>query len=293
MGSEILVTGGSGSLGEALVSSANRARKFLLAPSHEEMDVSVSEHCDRFADEYHPYAIIHSAAMTDWAKCHNNPYEAFRVNTLGTLNIARATLRSNSILIYVSTDAVFADDKRSEPYKETDIPISPTSVYGVTKLVGEWIVKSIARKYLIVRIGWLFGPNPSKDRKFVGAILNQVANGSGVVKAVDDKHGSLSYAEHVADKIFFYIDNSSEGIRHLVNQGQATRYEIAQEVLRLWSPRTQVIAVQSDSFPSPIKRADFSVLESINPDSQLPAWTIALWDYHSKFPNIQDFRQDK
>lgn len=60
-------------------------------------------------------------------------------------------------LIHLSTVFVFAGDKKL-PYNEQDTP-RPIGVYGTTALAGEEAVQSITKQHVIIRSGWLFGPD--------------------------------------------------------------------------------------------------------------------------------------
>jgi len=56
-------------------------------------------------------------------------------------------------VLYISTAGVFFGDKQ-EPYTEFDIP-KPVNVYGDSKLQGEFVVKNLLTRYLIIRSGWM------------------------------------------------------------------------------------------------------------------------------------------
>lgn len=60
-------------------------------------------------------------------------------------------------LVHLSTIFVFAGDKKL-PYNEQDVP-RPAGVYGTTALAGEEAVRATVKQHVIIRSGWLFGPD--------------------------------------------------------------------------------------------------------------------------------------
>src|SRR3989304_5703263 len=154
MPKEVLITGASGSLGTALLLEAKKREASVLAPSHREFDITNYEACRKFASGKTIDVILHTAALTDWNLCHTDIELALRVNTLGTINMARIASEHEARLILVSTDAVFKGTIKQKGYNEDDTPYSPVSFYGVTKLMGEIAASQIAQSsYLLTRLG--------------------------------------------------------------------------------------------------------------------------------------------
>jgi dTDP-4-dehydrorhamnose reductase len=131
----IAVTGAAGALGRAVVATFGDQHD-LVPFAHEDLAVEdLSAVMDRLVPAK-PEVIVHAAAMTSVDGCEEDPRGAFLANALGTRNVAQAAARAGAILAYVSTDYVF-DGEKGEPYHEFDVP-SPISVYGKSKLAGEW-----------------------------------------------------------------------------------------------------------------------------------------------------------
>lgn len=286
----ILITGGRGALGSALVDSCQNEDLPYIAPAHGEFDITDLEECRRFVSGRKIAAIIHAAALVDWQRVHEQPEDGFSVNCKGTLHMSILAKEIRAHLVYVSTDAVFPGEFRTEGYSESETPRSPVSLYGMTKLMGEWICKSQCERLTVARLGWLFGPSPTHDRKFVGLMVKQIANGNTDLKAVNDKWGSPTYAEDAGNKLVDFVKNYTIGVRHVINTGVASRYDVAAEVVQLWgNEQTKISPVSSDLFPSNIKRPDYSGLSTIYQDSQMRDWRTALRDYNKKFPSAAEF----
>ncbi len=71
--------------------------------------------------ELKPELVMHNAAMTDVDGAARDPALAFRINALGTQNVALACQRVNAAMLYVSTNEVF-DGEKQAPYLEFDTP---------------------------------------------------------------------------------------------------------------------------------------------------------------------------
>ena len=82
-----------------------------------------------------PDTVVHAGAFTAVDACESESDRAYRVNAIGTRNVADAASRVGAHVIYLSTDYVF-DGTKSTPYDEWDVP-NPQSVYGRSKLAGE------------------------------------------------------------------------------------------------------------------------------------------------------------
>ena len=275
----ILLTGGSGVLGFAIRETAQREGIEVLAPTHAEFDVTNLDRCREWlVNRNGLHALINCAAVTDWNLCHRDPGRCFSINAIGAWNIAQLAKEYILYCIQVSTDAVFDGEYVEGGNAEDGVAKNPCSVYGIAKLTAEHLVREVAGRFLIARIGWLFGADPRSDQKFVGAILRQ-AEHSAEVKAVDDKWGSLTYTLHAATKLLHYCQAQPSGIRHLVNQGIVSRYEVAQAVLDLWSPTTRLQRVTSNVFPSVVQRPTFVGMRSLYQDAILPTWKEALREH--------------
>lgn len=221
-----------------------------------------------------PRAIIHLAAFTDVDACEDEREKAFRVNALGTKNVADSARSTDAYLIYISTDYVF-DGTKAEPYVETDKPC-PINYYGLTKLYGELYVGDIARHHLIIRTSWLFGPN---GKNFIDTILGR-ASEHKTVQVVDDQKGSPTYTLDLARGIRQAVERGLEGVIHLTNLGETTWFGLARYAASLAGIETDIQPVPSSRYATKAARPSYSVLESavalaggITP---LPPWQEAV-----------------
>ena len=75
--------------------------------------------------------------------------KAYNLNVIGTGNVVRAAKNAKNTvrLLFMSSDAVYPSTKGN--YKETD-KLKPYNFYGLTKLIGEHLIK-LTKKYIIIR----------------------------------------------------------------------------------------------------------------------------------------------
>jgi dTDP-4-dehydrorhamnose reductase len=221
---KILLTGASGQLGRALhralaahdVHALHRA----TALRHAMPEIAASP----------PDVVIHAAALTNTQRCEANSYEAFQVNGKAVGRIAELARDCGARLIAIGTNEVF-EGQRSEPLAE-EAPTGAVNAYGASKLLGERLaIDTLPERSFIVRTAWLYGDTPDN---FVAKVL-AAARGGEPLRFVTDEIATPTSADDLADAIRRLIEHASAppGIYHLTNDGEASRYEWAREILRL------------------------------------------------------------
>ena len=232
-----------------------------------------------------PEQVIHLAAETDVDRCERDPDHAYRTNVIGTSNIAVACKHYEIELVYVSTCGVFGGSQTA-PYTEFDQP-SPINVYAHSKLEGERAVQTLHNTHYIVRAGWMFGGNNGTDKKFVGKIASMCQEGDSttIIKAVNDKKGSPTYARDFLEAIKALAQTGCYGLYHVVNGGSVTRFDVAVEIAQFLQSKARVIPVSSDAFPLPAARPNSEAARSYKLDllriNRMPNWRDALHNYLS------------
>jgi dTDP-4-dehydrorhamnose reductase len=227
-----------------------------------------------------PRFVLHLAAMTDVDGCEKDPDEAFRTNTLGTRNVALACQRCNAVMVYINTGSVYNGSKPT-PYIEFDTP-DPMSIYARSKYQGELIVRDLLSEFYIFYAGWMFGGG-SEDKKFVAKIMD-LAGSRSELGIVDDKFGSPTYTVDLSTAIFDFIESGLYGKYHCVNVGCASRFEVAEEILRISGiTDCSLTPVSSAEFPLPAPRPRMEAMrnyhfELLGLDPTRP-WREALEDY--------------
>ncbi len=225
----ILITGGEGQLGRAL--KAALLDHVVVALTHAEMDVTNGTDVLYRILGHEPDVVINCAALTDTARCEREPDMAHRINATGAANIARTceqTERSDERYLTISTNEVF-DGTKGTPYVEDDEPRA-VNAYGRSKLEGERLALAAEPTATIVRTSWLYGDG---GNNFVQKVCT-AARAGRPLRFVTDEIAAPTSSADLAVAIRELIERGAPaGIYHLTNEGEASRYEWADEILRL------------------------------------------------------------
>ncbi len=221
----LYITGSKGQLGRALM--RRLSQHDLLGVDLPEVDLTDLSATRSSLAAFRPEVVIHAAAMTDVDGAARNPDLAYRVNALGTRNVAVACEAVGAALLAVSTNEVF-DGAQREPYLEFD-PTNPINPYAKSKLAAEQFVRDLTHRYYIVRTAWLYGLG---GNHFVKKIIAR-ADSDGRLRVVVDEVSSPTYTEDLITAIEQLIVTGAYGIYHFTNDGACSRFEFAQKILEL------------------------------------------------------------
>lgn len=220
----ILITGAKGQLGRALM--RRLATHNLLGVDLPEVDLTDLPAARSILAAFRPELVIHAAAYTDVDGAARNPDLAYRVNALGTRNVAVATQAVGAAMLAISTNEVF-DGTKSEPYLEFDA-VNPINPYARSKLAAEQFIRELTTRFYIVRTSWLYGLG---GNNFVKKILTR-ADSDGRLRVVTDEVSSPTYTEDLVTAIEQVMITGAYGTYHFTNEGACSRFEFAQEILQ-------------------------------------------------------------
>jgi dTDP-4-dehydrorhamnose reductase len=294
----ILITGAEGQLGSELAETLAGDYE-VVAIDKKDFDISEFKAVNNFIMNSRPNAIIHSAAFTDADKCEKEKTIAFKVNAIGTRNLAIAAKKVDAKFFYISTEYVF-DGEKEEAYYEYDPP-NPKTIYGMSKLLGENFVKEQLNRFFIMRIGWLYGKNGTN---FIKKMIDQ-ARKKKEIQVVNDQFGSPTWTFNVVEQIKKLMPTDFYGTYHSTCQGSCSWFEFAFEVFKEIGYETEdeggksltlklktknlipgiqksfkLRAVESSKFKTPARRPKNSTLENYMLKLQnldiMPHWKESL-----------------
>jgi len=280
---KVLITGANGQLGTDICHAL--AKVEVIALTHADVDITDMDSIKRAVNLHRPNVIINTAAYVRVDDCETERDKAFQTNALGARDVAVTAQEAGSKLVQISTDHVFGGIERPKPtpYTEFDTP-APVNIYGMSKLAGEELVRSLCNRYFIVRTCGLFGVAGSsgKGGNFVETILKQ-AKKNNEIKVICDQFLSPTYTKDIAAKIVLLADTEYYGIFHIVNSGVCSWFEFAKEIIRLAGLKAHVTPVSSDQYPQKARRPQFSALDSYHIRllgmGEMRSWQEALRDY--------------
>ena len=268
---KVLIIGSEGMLGHDLVDILSTENE-ICTTTIDTLDITDINKTIKTVKEVNPDVVVHAAAFTNVDGSESNPDLAYKVNVLGTRNVAVACSKADSALVYICTDYVF-DGTKGSSYYEYD-QTNPLSVYGKTKHLGEVYIRDILNKFYIVRTAWLYGfhgPN------FVTTMLN-LAKTNDTISVVNDQIGSPTYTLDLANAIAQLIKKPAYGIYHVTNGEQCSWYEYAKEIFDIAGIDVELKPVTTEEFQSPAPRPKYSVLENYN-------WKM------EGFPEIRSYKE--
>ncbi|MBU2597649.1 MAG: dTDP-4-dehydrorhamnose reductase [Actinobacteria bacterium] len=277
---KILITGSKGQLGSELVELLSKDNE-VYGFGHEELDITDKNCVIEIISKIVPDIIIHSAAFTNVDGCESNIKTAFDVNIIGTGNVAMASKKNKSKMVYISTDYIF-DGKKNSPYLESDIP-NPVSIYGISKYGGELVGKHFLDNFFIVRTSWLYG---KRGKNFVNTILD-IAKDKKELRVINDQVGSPTYVPDLAKAISALISTKYYGIYHITNSGECSWYEFTKKILKYAEIKdVKVIPISTEELNRPAPRPKYSVLANLNLEKRgihkMRNWDLALKDFFKK-----------
>lgn len=286
---KILITGANGMLATQVITDLKRGytelgkipQNFIgaeiLTTDVDALDITQKDACEKYMAENRPDIVINCAAYTNVDGCESHQDDAFKVNAIGSRNLAIACENVGAKLVHVSTDYVFEGNEPT-PRREYDIP-HPISVYGKTKFAGEEFVKQYCKKSFIVRTAWLYGYN---GKNFVKTMV-RLCNERGGASVVNDQHGNPTNAADLSHHLLKIADSEEYGTYHCTGNGECTWFEFAQEIARLAGFEGAMKPCTSDEFPTPTKRPEYSALDNmmlrVTVGDEMRDWKDALAAY--------------
>lgn len=160
----ILITGMGGSIGSELARQLSKDNKvfgldiseraFVLSQELKQQgrwvearigDIRDMETVRDLFEDFKPQYVFHAAALKHVSPHEHYPYEAIMTNAIGTYNVLHQAQRYECLekFVYISTDKV----------------VNANSIMGITKKVGEVMVKN--RGGVVVRFGNVMGSDGS------------------------------------------------------------------------------------------------------------------------------------
>lgn len=137
-------------------------------------------------------------------KVDKDPEGTRVVNVEASGTIARLCAQRSVLLIYISTDYVFAGKPGDAPY-EADAETGPTNLYGQTKLDGERAVLNEFKKAgkeglgVVLRVPVLYGSAESNAESAVNVLMDSVQKAQQDGAKIGMDHWALRYPTNTED----------------------------------------------------------------------------------------------
>jgi dTDP-4-dehydrorhamnose reductase len=275
----IAVVGARGQLGAAVV-HACRDRHDAIPLDRSVLDITDPAAVRAAFDRLQPDAVVNCAAYNAVDRAEEQAADALRVNAIAVRTMVRAL--GGAAFVHYGSDFVF-DGTGDRPYLETD-PASPVSVYGMSKLLGEWFAADAIQGY-VLRVESLFGqaPGGAPAKGSVAAIINALRAGQRP-RVFEDRVVSPTYILDCAEATLALLERKAEpGLYHCVNTGSCTWLELAQEAARQLGVSSEFDVVKFTDVKFPAARPKYCALDNRKltaaVGSPLRPWAEALRDH--------------
>jgi dTDP-4-dehydrorhamnose reductase len=271
-----LVVGAAGQLGGAIVQRFG-AEGEVIGWTRRELDVADHRAVIDRIGRVRPDVIVNCTAYNNVDGAEDDPLAALDVNAFGVRSLARAAAGVGATLVHYSTDFVF-DGAGSEPYTEEDSP-NPRSVYGSSKLIGEWFARAVPRHY-VLRVESLFGGEAA--RSSIDKIIDALQH-DRQAPVFTDRTVSPSYVDDVAEATWALLNRGApEGLYHCVNSGATTWFDLGREIARLLGRPARLMPVSVHDVKLRAQRPIWCVLSNAKlarAGVPMPSWQDALKRY--------------
>lgn len=201
---KILITGGSGLLGQYLNLSLSETHEILTVYNSNagncnyfksvKIDLRNFSELKKIIFDFQPDVIIHSAAITsallDGSYTLNDYYQN---NVIVTKNLAEISSQIKARMIYISTDLVYDGNRGS--YLSENSKLNPASPYAESKLIGEEKVKDNTDDFVILRLALLIGFGLNHSRSHYQQVFENLKANKPVNLFVDQFRSPISLKE--------------------------------------------------------------------------------------------------
>ena len=235
---KIIVTGGSGDLGRALIpklvsdgfncisiskkSSRNKLVKNIKC------DITNFRKLNLVINKFKPDIIIHLAGLTGNIACETNPKKAFLTNVFGTLNILKSSIKLKPKIIFISTGEIYGKTKNK--VNENALP-KPVNIYGITKMLSENLILNYSTDYrtpaIILRFSYCYDENFTKRgfssmfKKAISGEKIQIFGGDQILDLLhfdDAVHAILKSITYNKTEIFNIGSGKSQSLISIINK---------------------------------------------------------------------------
>ncbi len=240
---KILLTGSNGLLGQKIIDQLRYHTEYELIASskgenrypkeggyiYENLDVCNPLELERIAAKYEPYAIIHTAAMTNVDQCETEREQCDRLNVDAVQYLIDVCKKRAIYLVHLSTDFVF--DGKKGMYEETDAP-NPLSYYGSSKLKAEELLLNSSIDYSILRTIIVYGLAAKMSRSNIVLWAKSALEKGDKIKVVNDQFRMPTLAEDLADACVKAVDKRAKGIYHVSGKDYMSVIEMVRRIAK-------------------------------------------------------------
>lgn len=257
---KILITGGAGFIGSNLANALSVDNQIIVLDN---LSAGKKENLDNeiklIEGDVTDYSIVekatkgmdyvfHFAALTSTEESLKNPEETFKVNTLGTFNVLKASLKNKVKKVIFASSAAIYGDSLELPKKENMKP-EPKTPYAFTKLNSEYLCNAYSKLGLntvCLRFFNIYGPNQNLNSDYSAVIpvfiSSALKNEPLKLENSGKQTRDFIFVEDVV-KACTLAMNKGEGVYNVASGKEISVKELAEHIKKLTKSSSKIIDV--------------------------------------------------
>ncbi len=270
---KILVTGGAGFIGSAVIRmaisqghevinldkltyAANLENLAMLASSpkyaFEHVDINNADAVNTVFEKHKPDAIMHLAAESHVDRSIDGPDAFIQTNVIGTFNLLQAARKhwdnlgsadkENFRFHHVSTDEVYGDLHVGDPAFEETTPYDPSSPYSASKAASDHLVRAWNRTYglpvVLTNCSNNYGPYQFPEKLIPVVILKALHEQDIPVYGTGENIRDWLYVDDHADALLTVLQKGRIGETYNIGgNNERTNLELVKTICALIDER--------------------------------------------------------
>jgi dTDP-4-dehydrorhamnose reductase len=282
----ILITGGTGLLGKALIENRSNNHEIMAiylgnytienceGVKYLQLDIRDLEGCIRIFRDFKPEIVIHTASIGSPDYAEKNRKETKDVNVMGTQNILSICEQFGAKFIYISSNGIY--DGERAPYGE-ESNAEPINYYGEVKLQAETVTKQAKIQHALVRPILMYGWNHLFERSNIvtQAILKLQKN--ELMHAYDDVYVNPLFNYSCATAIWTIIKREKYDVFNIAGAERVSIYQLLGKVAEIFNLDGNLIKpVQQGFFNELVKRPKDTSFKTEKMEKELDLKPLSL-----------------
>tara|TARA_Y100000766_G_scaffold285516_1_gene309689 strand:- start:11515 stop:12357 length:843 start_codon:yes stop_codon:yes gene_type:complete len=271
MKKKIVITGSSGTIASFLVKNSLKKLDICKLDYRKCRNINL---ISKALKDFNADVLIHCAAPTDLDNAEIEKDKHYEDNFVITRNLVDYIKNKNVIFIYMSSTGVYGDWKDSY-YKEDDQCI-PSSFHHKCKLEAEnYIIKNL-NSYFILRLGWVFSSNFSKDNNDFVAKMHKILKMNNDLTVNMIQKGVPTSTSLIDKVVSFIIENPKlkSEIYNVVSSGQASRMEYILKIQEVFKTASKIKGTKNFSRLAKVSNNETASNKKLSLliDQEIPDW---------------------
>jgi dTDP-4-dehydrorhamnose reductase len=194
------------------------------------VDIDDAAALERLFQRHRFRAVVHCEGTCKLKSCELDPWLAWRVNVLGTMNLVDIARRYQARLVHLSIDLVFSG--RGNGNLTEDAPTDPVTVYGKTMVQTERIVLAEKPDSAVLRISLPMGVSFNGHAGAIDWIQSRFRKGKPATLYYDEIR-TPTYTDCLNRVLHAALVRPLSGLYHAGGPRALSLYQIAQIINRI------------------------------------------------------------